>query len=107
MNRIPILTKPAKNHSSIIIQTLKAEGTTIIMVVHRPFLLQAADKILILRNGRQEEFGDRQALLAKREELKRVVAMPMSPPSEADSQFRNRLDRSYECPRREMCLKTK
>ena len=64
-----------------IIQTLKAEGTTIIMVVHRPFLLQAADKILILRNGRQEEFGDRQALLAKREELKRVVAMPMSPPS--------------------------
>ena len=65
-----------------IIQTLKAEGTTIIMVVHRPFLLQAADKILILRNGRQEEFGDRQALLAKREELKRVVAMPMSPPSE-------------------------
>lgn len=67
-----------------IIHSLKSEGTTIIMVVHRPYLLQAADKILILQNGRQEEFGDRQALTARREESKRVVAMPMATPSETD-----------------------
>ena len=64
-----------------IIQSLKAEGATILMVVHRPFLLQAADKFLLLRNGRQEGFGDREALLAKRADSNRVVAMPFATPT--------------------------
>ncbi len=64
-----------------IIQSLKAEGTTILMVVHRPFLLQAADKFLVLRNGHQEEFGDREALLARRADSKRVVPMRFATPT--------------------------
>jgi ABC-type protease/lipase transport system fused ATPase/permease subunit len=63
-----------------IIQSLKAEGATILMVVHRPSLLQAADKFLFLRNGHQENFADRDALLAKQVDSNRVVPMPVATP---------------------------
>jgi PrtD family type I secretion system ABC transporter len=63
-----------------IIQSLKAEGATILMVVHRPSLLQAADKFLFLRNGHQENFADRDALLAKGVDSNRVVPMPVATP---------------------------
>ena len=44
---------------------LKQEGMTVVMVSHRPSLLQAADKILILRGGMVEAFGPRQEVMAR------------------------------------------
>ncbi len=38
---------------------LKQMGTTTIMITHKPQLLQAVDKILILQNGKMTGFGDK------------------------------------------------
>jgi PrtD family type I secretion system ABC transporter len=43
-------------------QRLKAKGTTLIIVSHRPSAIAAADKLLILRDGRAE-FGPREEIL--------------------------------------------
>jgi PrtD family type I secretion system ABC transporter len=43
----------------------KQAGTTCIIVAHRPAVLRHADKILQLRNGRVELFGDRDEVMAK------------------------------------------
>jgi ABC-type protease/lipase transport system fused ATPase/permease subunit len=47
------------------IDTLKAAGSTIVVVSHRPAPLAAADKILFLRCGRMEMFGPRDTVLAQ------------------------------------------
>jgi PrtD family type I secretion system ABC transporter len=39
------------------LQQLKHEGATTIMITHKPALLSAADKILVLKNGEMERFG--------------------------------------------------
>jgi len=41
------------------INTLKANGATILIVVHRTGILGAVDKLIILRDGRLERFGPR------------------------------------------------
>jgi PrtD family type I secretion system ABC transporter len=40
-------------------QALKADGVTLIVIAHRPSLLQGVDKILVLREGAVEMFGSR------------------------------------------------
>jgi ATP-binding cassette, subfamily C, bacterial exporter for protease/lipase len=45
--------------------TLKARGTTVVLIAHRPGALALADKVLLLREGRVEAFGERDAVLAK------------------------------------------
>ncbi len=47
------------------IQALKAAGTTVVVVAHRPSAIQAVDKILFIRDGRQLAFGPRDEILAK------------------------------------------
>lgn len=47
------------------IQSLKAAGTTVVVVAHRPSAIQAVDKILFIRDGRQLAFGPRDEILAK------------------------------------------
>ena len=47
------------------IQRLKADGTTIVVVAHRPSVLAHADKLLVLRAGAVEAFGDRDAVIAR------------------------------------------
>lgn len=42
---------------------LKKQGTTTILITHKPSLLAAADKILLVQNGKQIQFGDRSAFL--------------------------------------------
>jgi PrtD family type I secretion system ABC transporter len=44
---------------------LKQMGTTTIMITHKPFLLQAVDKILILRDGAMAGFGDKDTIFAQ------------------------------------------
>lgn len=47
------------------IQKLKALGVTSITVSHRANLLQLADKILVMSDGRVANFGDAQAIIAQ------------------------------------------
>jgi len=60
------------------LQRLKAQGTTIVLVSHRPTLVQGVDKVLLLREGAAELFGPRA------EVLKRLMTPPR--PAEADAQ---------------------
>jgi PrtD family type I secretion system ABC transporter len=44
---------------------LKARGTTIVIIAHRPNVLALADKLLVLRNGAVDFFGDCGEVIAK------------------------------------------
>lgn len=47
------------------IRRMKAEGTTIVIVAHRPSVLAQVDKLLVLRQGMVEAFGPRDEVMAK------------------------------------------
>jgi len=47
------------------LDTLKADGATIILVSHKPSVFRSADKILVMRDGRMEMFGPREQVMAK------------------------------------------
>ena len=47
------------------LETLKANGATIIVVSHKPTIFRSADKMLVMRDGRMELFGPRDAVMAK------------------------------------------
>jgi ATP-binding cassette subfamily C protein/ATP-binding cassette subfamily C protein EexD len=55
------------------LDSLKARGTTVIMVTHRPSLIQSLDKALVLRNGAIEFLGPRDEVLKR---LVRPIARP-------------------------------
>ena len=42
---------------------LRADGTTVLLVTHRPALLAAVDKVLVLHEGSVAQFGARAAVL--------------------------------------------
>ncbi len=44
---------------------LKSRGATVVVIAHRPSILQHADKLLVLRNGMVEHFGSRAEVIAK------------------------------------------
>jgi PrtD family type I secretion system ABC transporter len=44
---------------------LKAQGTTVVVIAHRPSILGQADKLLVLRQGMVDAFGDRNEVIAK------------------------------------------
>lgn len=46
------------------IRTLKARGTTFVVMTHRTSVLAVADKMLVLRDGSQQAFGPRDEVLA-------------------------------------------
>lgn len=48
----------------LLIRALKKEGITVIFTTHRPKLLSAADKLLVLSGGRQAAFGSVASVLA-------------------------------------------
>jgi PrtD family type I secretion system ABC transporter len=70
--QIVILDEPNSNldddgHSALIraMQRLREEGVTLVLVAHRPSLLGAIDKLLVLREGAVEAFGPRDEILPR------------------------------------------
>lgn len=57
------------------ISTAKQNGQTIVVVAHRPSALQACDKVLFLREGKQLAFGPRDEILSK------ILAKPEQHPA--------------------------
>ena len=47
------------------IRTTKRAGCTVIVIAHRPSLVRDVDKVLVLREGRVEQFGPREEVLAR------------------------------------------
>jgi PrtD family type I secretion system ABC transporter len=47
------------------IARLKETGTTVVMIAHRPSVLGLADKLLVLRNGTVDAYGNRAEVIAK------------------------------------------
>lgn len=47
------------------IDTMKSRGATIVVVSHKPNVFRSADKMLVLREGRMELFGPREAVMAR------------------------------------------
>jgi ATP-binding cassette, subfamily C, bacterial exporter for protease/lipase len=47
------------------IETLKAKGSTVVIISHKPGIFRPADKMLVLREGRVELFGPRDQVLSK------------------------------------------
>jgi PrtD family type I secretion system ABC transporter len=47
------------------IAKVKAQGSTIVVITHRPSILGLADKLLLLRNGAIEAFGDSREVIGR------------------------------------------
>ena len=47
------------------LQTLKAEGVTVLIVAHRPSLLRGVDKLLVLREGAMDLYGPHAEIMAR------------------------------------------
>jgi len=57
------------------IQTLKEEGTTVVIITHRPNILQVTNKLAVVKQGVLELYGSTQEVLAKMQGAK-VAAKP-------------------------------
>jgi ABC-type protease/lipase transport system fused ATPase/permease subunit len=58
---------------------LKKNGTTIILVAHHASMLQGVDKLLVMREGKMDAFGDRNEVIAhlnKGERAERAKPQP-------------------------------
>lgn len=62
------------------LEALKAKGTTVILVSHRPALVQGVDKVLLLREGAVEAFGPRTEVLKRLMQKQRPAAVPDATP---------------------------
>jgi ATP-binding cassette subfamily C protein/ATP-binding cassette subfamily C protein EexD len=67
------------------LERLKAQDTTVVLVSHRPTLVQGVDKVLLLKDGAMEMFGPRA------EVLKRLMT-PARPPEVAPPPAAARLE---------------
>ena len=47
------------------IDAMKAKGSTVVIISHKPGVFRAADKMLVLREGRVELFGPRDQVMAR------------------------------------------
>ena len=57
---------------------MKAHGCTIVVVSHKPGIFRSADKMLVLRDGRMEMFGPRDAVWARVTQAQPVRAVEAS-----------------------------
>ncbi|MBD9651516.1 type I secretion system permease/ATPase [Ensifer sp. ENS09] len=69
--RLIVLDEPNANLDAIgeralirAIERARNEGAIVIMIAHRPTIMQAADKLLVLENGRITQFGPRTDVVA-------------------------------------------
>jgi len=58
------------------IDAMKQNGATVVIISHKPGVFRAADKMLVLREGRVELFGPRDQVLAR---LMKPAAAPAAP----------------------------
>ncbi len=47
------------------LQSLKERKATVVVVGHRPYVMQHVDKVLVLRQGQVQDFGPREAVFAR------------------------------------------
>jgi PrtD family type I secretion system ABC transporter len=47
------------------LESMKANGATVVIISHKPSILRTADKMLVLREGRVEMFGPRDQVMAR------------------------------------------
>ncbi|MER8373943.1 type I secretion system permease/ATPase [Mesorhizobium sp. M1406] len=60
-----------------VIGGLKAAGTTLILISHRPSILEKVDKVLVLSHGAQDLFGPRDAVFSElASRARKVTQMP-------------------------------
>lgn len=69
------------------LRAMKSRGVTIVVVSHKPSMLQAADKLLVLRDGRVDLFGARAAVMERltKNAAPAVAAKPANPAIEIKS----------------------
>ena len=61
------------------LERLKANGTTVVLVSHRPTLVQGVDKVLLLKEGAMEMFGPRAEVLKRLMSQSRPAEVPAVP----------------------------
>ena len=61
------------------LEQLKTQGTTVVLVSHRPTLVQGVDKVLLLKDGAMEMFGPRAEVLRRLMTQPRPAEMPVPP----------------------------
>lgn len=59
------LDKAGEDALNAAIEALKRAGATIVVIAHRPSMMQHMDKILVLKEGRVQMFGDRDDVLGR------------------------------------------
>ncbi|MGZ8216558.1 type I secretion system permease/ATPase [Methylomagnum sp.] len=59
-----------------VIRDLKAEGVTVVVIAHKPSLLQDVDKMLVLGQGKQLMFGPREDIMKRLGHTGGVMAVP-------------------------------
>lgn len=67
-----------------VLARLKAQGTTIVMVLHRSGLMGLADYVLSLGNGRMADFGPRGEVLGRMSSGRRRIELPLRETSQRD-----------------------
>lgn len=67
------------------LKVMKARGQTVVVVSHKPSMLQDADKLLVIRDGRVDMFGPRAAVLERLNKnaaaAAAIAAKPAAPPA--------------------------
>jgi len=63
------------------LERLKAQNTTVVLVSHRPTLVQGVDKVLLMRDGAMEMFGPRAEVLKRLMTPPRPADAPPGPPA--------------------------
>lgn len=61
----------------------KARGATIVVVSHKPSLLRDADKLVVIKGGRMELFGPKEAVMARLAQNQAAQAAQPAPPAQA------------------------
>lgn len=61
------------------VQALKQAGRTVVVITHRMSVLQAVDKLLLMRDGTVQAYGERDAVLQALAQARNVQAQPSIP----------------------------